>query len=795
MSRWALLLKRVIFCGVDIIVGSALSYTVVANMQSVSILLNEPESPPLFPATKIKKHEYWQFIRLVAPSREERIWTTKDAVAAWCTKCRARITFSSGNIHGVQRHMDKYHGADVVEFLSKNLEEVKKQKAQTDLRSFFSPAPAISAEPATKTEQLYGELLVVDWIGSSVRPFSDVEDKGLRQLIEFACLLQRQFQMPSRFKVRRQLIRVVGALMVKVTKTIASEMLYYALTSDIWTSLAMESFISLTIHYLTDGFEMREFTLKVSKLEGRHTGDLIKATLSTALIDFGIDKCNMSMMLRDNGSNMVKACNDWRVTSFGCVGHSLHLVVGPLLLEPRPKRKLQAHNQPTVGAKRARESVDDTEEKSEDQMHDEEVDDDEDADDIADYDDDFDASVLQDLKVSKVRKIVGEFRAVAKYVKYSVIAKEKLAELDLAQRKIQRQFDDVEAVLTPEKISIMLDVKTRWNSAYAMLVHLVKLKRVLNDFLEYQTNKTGQSEFVRKNPLPVLSERKWAVIEGLCILLKPFQSVTQYLSGQKYSTFVHVLPKLRNLKDFLQRQARFKVSEHESRAPSVSAFIQGYADKWYLSDVLDLLDSCRSSLASSFQARFTNMSIDVMWTTILDPRFRTLKHLSRGEVESAKALLHNEVLSLASRHHQLDAAVPSAPAAPRCQSEDDLMFDSPAKPTRFSTDELSIRHAVEREILTYLDPAMIVESDVNPLEWWATFKKQFPFVAVAARKWLAVCASSTPSERVFSDCGLALTAKRSRLDGAALECQVLYKRNRKAAAFDLADVQNIISIM
>lgn len=38
------------------------------------------------------------------------------------------------------------------------------------------------------------------------------------------------------------------------------------------------------------------------------------------------------MLLRDNASNGVKACNDWGIPNFGCVAHCLHLIVGPFLL-------------------------------------------------------------------------------------------------------------------------------------------------------------------------------------------------------------------------------------------------------------------------------------------------------------------------------------------------------------------------------------------------------------------------------------------------------------------------------
>lgn len=49
--------------------------------------------------------------------------------------------------------------------------------------------------------------------------------------------------------------------------------------------------------------------------------------------DWGIHKDDLVMMLRDNASNAVKACNDWQVKHFGCIGHTLHLIVGSLFVQ------------------------------------------------------------------------------------------------------------------------------------------------------------------------------------------------------------------------------------------------------------------------------------------------------------------------------------------------------------------------------------------------------------------------------------------------------------------------------
>ena len=65
--------------------------------------------------------------------------------------------------------------------------------------------------------------------------------------------------------------------------------------------------------------------------------------------------------------------------------------------------------------------------------------------------------------------------------------------------------------------------------------------------------------------------------------------------------------------------------------------------------------------------------------------------------------------------------------------------------------------------------------------WWGVengFK--YPRVAVGARKWLSVCSTSTPSERVFSICELVDTPKRSKLPVDAIHNQVFIHSNWKS---------------
>ena len=77
----------------------------------------------------------------------------------------------------------------------------------------------------------------------------------------------------------------------------------------------------------------------------------------------------------------------------------------------------------------------------------------------------------------------------------------------------------------------------------------------------------------------------------------------------------------------------------------------------------------------------------------------------------------------------------------------------------------------------------------DPLVWWKEHRFQFPMIAVVARKWLSTPGSSTPSECVFSHCGVALSAKRASMRGGALMNQVLLMNNLKHVHLSLEDIK------
>lgn len=80
----------------------------------------------------------------------------------------------------------------------------------------------------------------------------------------------------------------------------------------------------------------------------------------------------------------------------------------------------------------------------------------------------------------------------------------------------------------------------------------------------------------------------------------------------------------------------------------------------------------------------------------------------------------------------------------------------------------------------------------NPLQWWASNQGRFPRLANLSRKYLAVPATSTPSERIFSLAGNTITRKRASLHPAHVDALVFLHVNQEKTPTTLSE-ENIDS--
>ena len=94
--------------------------------------------------------------------------------------------------------------------------------------------------------------------------------------------------------------------------------------------------------------------------------------------------------------------------------------------------------------------------------------------------------------------------------------------------------------------------------------------------------------------------------------------------------------------------------------------------------------------------------------------------------------------------------------------------------------QLSTKETVEDEFRRYLEAESTNWHSNDVMEWWSNNEGNFPIVSKMALKYLAIPASSAPSERFFFflQLKLILEHKRWRMDSARLERVLLLCCNK-----------------
>jgi len=309
----------------------------------------------------------------------------------------------------------------------------------------------------------------------------------------------------------------------------------------------------------------------------------------------------------------------------------------------------------------------------------------------------------------------------------------------------------------------------------------------------------------------MLSDDEWLLIEDLLNLLSVFEDVTRLLSGAKYCTISLMYPAIAALiasikpgiqpspsnfeLDFQEKLADNLSDEEITILDSTEVTIADNENEVEIEviDLTSITDRCRKKIdisepmqtkdvISNIQKLLYNSMFgywkDIhkvgMLACLLDPRFKKLrfvKQRARYEVIDQLRDLYEEVQH---NHDISDDTDDMTPSAEHTNSTEqhrerksilDMIYASPNKPAD-STEEID----------KYLE---INEKgrETNPLEWWKLHEKRFPILATIARKYLGICATSVPSERLFLDVGNNITNKRINLDPNLVEQMLFLKRN------------------
>lgn len=268
-----------------------------------------------------------------------------------------------------------------------------------------------------------------------------------------------------------------------------------------------------------------------------------------------------------------------------------------------------------------------------------------------------------------------------------------------------------------------------------------------------QAIKRVLAEDKSRRPLPQLTWQDISVLESVNKALKPVADFTDILSGENYVTVSSLVPMLGHLESVLE-----KCDDDSELTANLKRVVLEQMERRYDDTIQRMLRKA----------------------TLLDPRYRG-DHMSPQALRCTKCELIEEVVA--------EIIHSSATPGPAQGGEEETGESAAAVPkkkkaslgsllgkrgAREST--LTDEQRAEAEMAIYLQESAI-DGEEDPLIWWKNNQCRFPLMANISRKYLCICATSTPSERVFSTAGSVVTPIRSLLKPEKVNMLVFLARN------------------
>lgn len=241
----------------------------------------------------------------------------------------------TGATSSLIRHLNT-HPAELSQF-----EKVKSNKSkldfvhrgepsskQTKLQECFkknTKLPKDHARAIRITESI-AKMMAVDY-----QPYTIVEDKGFRELCS---VMEPNYELPCATTFSRNIIpnlyeKHFKQLKNEIQGDFAKGLGSLSFTTDMWTSVAVESYISFTCHYFDEQFKLKNHALATQHFPGSHSAENILKVLTDLLATWDLRSLSVPIyVVTDNAKNYTCAISNSSFQHVSCFAHMLQLVVG-----------------------------------------------------------------------------------------------------------------------------------------------------------------------------------------------------------------------------------------------------------------------------------------------------------------------------------------------------------------------------------------------------------------------------------------------------------------------------------
>ncbi|XP_048124800.1 E3 SUMO-protein ligase ZBED1-like [Alosa alosa] len=251
------------------------------------------------------KSNVWRYFGF--PKQEGKI-TSKDKVI--CKICRTKLVYHT-TTSNLRAHLSTLHPGK----LEEEEGEVSGTR-QARIDSMLSPSRGLPYARQNRATDLLTRFVCED-----MRPINVIYGSGFQAFVHE---LEPRFKIPCYRTMNSKITKLYDTTKGGIREMLHGEKL--SLTTDGWSSLATESYVTVTAHFIDEDWEMRNVVLDTSKLQTAHTAENVSTCIDSILRDYHIEQESVLVITTDNAMNYVNAVEQHLgITDIPCMAHTINL--------------------------------------------------------------------------------------------------------------------------------------------------------------------------------------------------------------------------------------------------------------------------------------------------------------------------------------------------------------------------------------------------------------------------------------------------------------------------------------
>ncbi|XP_076581873.1 E3 SUMO-protein ligase ZBED1-like [Chaetodon auriga] len=217
----------------------------------------------------------------------------------------------------MRTHLLTLHPGKLAELTSDTDEPQAKQARITS----FMPASSSRGLSAERQRKITDKL--TRFICKDMRPINISQGSGFKDFVQE---LEPRYAVPSRATISDRVVKLYDATKDNIKKMLSGENI--SLTTDGWTSIATEAYVTVTAHFINDDWEMKDIILKTAEVQETHTAEHVAECIANILGEYNVRPQSVLSITTDNAANYINAVErHLQVANVPCMVHTINLAV------------------------------------------------------------------------------------------------------------------------------------------------------------------------------------------------------------------------------------------------------------------------------------------------------------------------------------------------------------------------------------------------------------------------------------------------------------------------------------